>query len=302
MGNFKITVLFIALASVVASYSTASAYPFFSKSKLLKQLGAQILISEDQADALVFDKTILKDHNVPVDGRDTYLITSKGLVPMEGKTITKNLMQMCDNPYPGVGFKKTNGDGIFIATGKDLEGSISWYPAVASNAKSIHCFEGLVGGKAKYSSYKSKNLQGAIKQVRWGRKLSDQEIKTKCKEFADYNARLNPETQADDLNQDCLGGGYICKEEERLIVICETHNGECKEITNSLIDCDAMAVDGYNLNEFLGTLVIKSGSAQETWLIWNAPGYEGQGVYAIEINDLGKKEKPSEEWLVYNGC
>ena len=230
MGNFKILVLFIALASIVASSSTSFAYPFLTKSKLLKQLGAQILISEDQGDAIVFDKRILKEHNVPVDGRDTYLITSNGLVSMEGKTVTKDLMQMCDNPYPGVGFKKTNGDGIFIVTGKNLVGSISWTPAIVSNEENHSCFKNLEGNNPKYSSYKSKDIQGLIRHARWGKEFSTQEIKTKCKKFADYNAQINPEIQANDLYQKCIGGGYICKNEERLIVTYENSNGECKEI------------------------------------------------------------------------
>jgi hypothetical protein len=63
-----------------------------------------------------------------------------------------------------------------------------------------------------------------------------------------------------------------------------------------------MATTGFDLKEFLGVLKIEYLSMKEVWLLWNAPGYEGDGIYAIEINDIPKKERLFEEWLVYNGC
>ncbi len=69
------------------------------------------------------------------------------------------------------------------------------------------------------------------------------------------------------------------------------------------IDCDSRAKKGYDLFEFLGVLKLLDGKREETWLLWNAPGYEGEGIYGIEINDIGRRNKSNnEEWLVYNGC
>ena len=121
----KIQIMIITFLSIfICTPSNTTAYPFLTKSKILNQIGAQILVGEKQEDAIVFDKDVLKEYHVPIDGKGTYLITSKGLVSMEGKTVSKQLFQMCDDPYPGIGYKKVNNDDIFIATGENLKGVI----------------------------------------------------------------------------------------------------------------------------------------------------------------------------------
>lgn len=295
------------LLAILIILSTISdktyAYPFLTKSKLLKTLGAQILISESHDNYIVFDKSILTEYNVPLDGQDTYLISDDGLVPMAGKTTTKNLHEMCTAPYPGVGYKKTTNTDIFIATGKNLEGTINWYPAKMTNTHNKACFNNQPVKHSIYSSYESIIPKGIVQQARWNRHLTNEEFKANCRSMADWNAKVNQQaTSIDDLYEKCLTGNWACRDEERLIVFFMNSVGECNEITNTSIDCYGKAEIGDNLHEFLGTLVIQEKSKQETWLIWNAPGYEGEGVYAIEVNDIGQKEKQSEEWLVYNGC
>ena len=130
--------IFLSIFSLTPS--TSFAYPFLTKSNILKELGAQILVGENQDDAIVFDKEVLKEYHVSIDGSGSYLITTNGLIPLKGKTSKKNLLRMCADPYPGVGFNKVDGKEIFIATGKNLEGVIHWYPAeavkkVKSNSK-----------------------------------------------------------------------------------------------------------------------------------------------------------------------
>ena len=295
--------IFLFISAILPA--TSSSYPFLTKSAILKELGAQILIAENQSDAIVFDKDILKEYHVPVDGSDTYLISTNGLIPMKGKTSEKTLFEMCADPYPGIGFKKVDGKEIFIVTGKNLEGAIYWYPAevITQKNQKSKCFKNVSAKNPKHSSYKSTVPAGVVQQIRWRRDLTKVELEANCRSFADWNAKLNQKYNAENMYKECLTGNhYICTNEEKLIVAFKSNDRECKEITSSSIDCDLKAGIGENLHEFLGTLVLKKGTSQETWLIWNAPGYEGEGVYAFEINDLGKKVKPSEDWLVYNGC
>jgi len=302
MGRKNKILLFIFIAIIALIPCTSSAYPFLTKSKILKELGVQILVGENQADAIVFDKDVLKEYDVPIDGSGSFIITANGIVPLKGKTSKKNLFNMCADPYPGIGFNKVNGKGIFIANGTNLKGVIHWYPAEFAKIEQSKCFNNLTAGKVKFSSYQSTVLKAIIHQARWSRKLTKNEIMENCKSFADLNAKRNQQTPVEDLYEECLSSSWPCRDEERLIITFENNNGDCKEVTNSRIDCDGRAGIGEGLREFLGTMIIKKDKAQEIWLIWNAPGYEGDGIYAIEIKDLEKKERPSEEWLVYNGC
>ena len=305
-GNFmirKMQFLFLVIFIVaLTSPAKSLAYPFLTKSKILKNIGAQILVGEDQGDAIVFDKDVLMEHKVPADGSGSYLITSNGLKPLEGKVAPKNLLKMCGDPYPGIGFNKENNNGIFIATGKNLEGVIQWHPAEHIETKKSNCLKGLPADGVQFASYLSTVLNGVIHQARWKRVLTNKEIEVNCRSYAEFNAKINQQTPAENLFKNCMKDSWMCHDEERLIVSFQSNKGECKKVIKSQIDCDGKALAGENLHEFLGVIVIKKDSEQETWLIWNAPGYEGDGVYAIEIKDLGKKVKPSEEWLVYNGC
>ena len=104
------------------------------------------------------------------------------------------------------------------------------------------------------------------------------------------------------LYEDCINGERYCKDEERVVINLHEKNGKCLQVTNSAIDCEGKATLGVDLREFLGILKIEYNSMKEVWLLWNAPGYEGDGIYAIEINDISNKNRLLEEWLVYNGC
>lgn len=294
----------VLLAVVLAlTPSLSSAYPFLTKSKILRDLGIQILVGENQADAIVFDKAVLKKYGVPADGTDTYLIARKGLRSLRGRASKMNLLKMCAPPYPGVGFNKGNDEGFLIATGKGLEGVIRWYPAETVRYEKSDCFSNLNADDVEFSSYRSEILGGHIHQARWIRALTRTEIDENCRSSADRNAEMNQQTPVDDsYYKNCLSGGWTCRDEGRLIVIFDSKAGECREITNSSIECYGRAGKGEDLRDFLGVVVLRKDSVQETWLIWNAPGYEGDGVYAIEVKDLGKEDTQSAEWRVYNGC
>jgi hypothetical protein len=121
--------------------------------------------------------------------------------------------------------------------------------------------------------------------------------------FAKWNVKIDSSKIYKKLYEECLKLDSIhCADEERVVINFQDSSGKCLEITNSAIDCDNKAGIGVGLREFLGVLKIEYQTIKETWLLWNAPGYEGDGIYAIEINDIPKKNRLLQEWLVYNGC
>ena len=77
----------------------------------------------------------------------------------------------------------------------------------------------------------------------------------------------------------------------------------CRIVLTSELNDEAMPIEkGDSIQNFLGVLEITYKNQKETWLFWDAPGYEGDGIYGIKIEDLKTFEKPSAEWLVYTGC
>ena len=85
MGKKNRILPFIFLSIIALIPNLSFAYPFLTKSKILKELGAQILVGENQDDAIVFDKDVLREYHVPTDGSGAYLITSNGLIALKAK-------------------------------------------------------------------------------------------------------------------------------------------------------------------------------------------------------------------------
>jgi len=301
--SIKQLYLFLLISISLIFPATSIAFPFLTKSRILKNIGAQILVGENQNDAVVFDEDILRKYQVPTDGSNTFLISSDGLQSLKGKTVQKNILKACGPPYPGIGFKKEGYKGFLIVTGENLGNMIKWFPAKQININNSNCFTGLPNThEIRFTTFYSDLLNGSINQARWTRKLTEKEIEEECRAMAEWNVKINKEKKFEKLYNGCIEGGWVCSEEERLVIVFRDKNGKCDVIINSSIDCDGQAKTGKNLYEFLGVLKLQHESEEEIWLIWNAPGYEGDGIYTIEIEDLKNKEKSSEEWLVYNGC
>ncbi|MFC1836288.1 hypothetical protein ACFL2Q_16470, partial [Thermodesulfobacteriota bacterium] len=79
-------------------------------------------------------------------------------------------------------------------------------------------------------------------------------------------------------------------------------SGRHTQLSHSMSDFDGYLVSGPNPQEALGVLEISYKAQKETWLIFNAPGVEGDGVYAVRMDDIGSAAKSHGEWVVYNGC
>lgn len=298
MNKFAFLLILTVFSNVVF------AYPFLTKSKILKEFGLKIMIGEIQNDAIVFDKDVLKKNNVFANGSNSFLITSSGIKPLKDKTFSRNLTRVCGDPYPGIGFPKEGQDGFLILAGNNVQNIFKWYPAKKANNKTIPSYlKSIISDTLEETSiYFPDILNKMVYQVRWERYLTENDIKKFCKGMAEWNVKIDPKKSYSALYESCIKNKEYCEKETRLIVGLKDDRDSCIEITNSVIDCDGQAIKGFNLREFLGTLTIKVGLKEETWLIWNAPGTEGDGIYGIEIHDVGKKVKPTEEWLVYNGC
>ena len=290
---------FFIICTILISIKTAHADPFITKSNILKNVGIKIFVGENQKKAIVFhdsDIENIKDSNL-------YVLNSKGPYSLKGKLEKMDLLNECGDAIPGIGFKKKGHDGFLIATGKDIGKIIKFYPGHSKSLSNIKsCFKELIKEQKKVSVYTANILNGNIEQIRWNRNLNADEIEKQCDELAKWNVKIDNKKSYKKLYEDCINGERYCKDEERVVINLHEKNGKCLQVTNSAIDCEGKATLGVDLREFLGILKIEYKSKKEVWLLWNAPGYEGDGIYAIEINDISNKNRLLEEWLVYNGC
>ena len=124
--------------------------------------------------------------------------------------------------------------------------------------------------------------------------------------MAKWNFKVNKSQTKDmtieSFTNKCLKHKSYCSFEVIHKIGLINKDRKCRELFSFVADCDGATGKHANLQEFLGILKIVDEDAKEIWFLWNSPGHEGDGIYGIEISDLWKKNKPSEEWIVYNGC
>ncbi len=278
----------------------AHADEFLTKSPALYDAGIKLYVGENQKDAIVFHMRDIGYIKEPA----IFVLTSTGAHSLKGKLSYMDLQKVCGNSIPGIGFKKKGYDGFLVAVGKDIDKYIKFFPAQRKPTNSLKsCLSESPKEPSIVEAFSSIGIVGTIQQVRWKRSLTKEEIEKQCDGFAKWNVKIDNQKSYEDLYNKCISGsGWHCSDEERVVISLQDNNGKCLEITNAAIDCDGQAPIGVNLREFLGVLKVEYHSRKEVWLLWNAPGYEGDGIYAVEVNDISNKPRHFEEWLVYNGC
>lgn len=284
---------------IFISSSNADADQFLNKSKILKANDIKIFVGEDQKNAIVLHKEDISNYRDSV-----YLLAVDGVHSLKGKTLERDLLRECGERVAGTGFRKDNKNGFLIAMGKRVQNIAKWYPAKSiKNGKVSSCVKKVAterGAKIHYDA--SDGIEEIIFQVKWQRTLSKEERQSYCNEMAKWNIGHNSNETEASLTEKCLQQEWACKDEDRNVVGLVDKKGACRLIMDAIIDCDGRPKVGHALDKFLGVLKLKDGGQEEIWFLWNAPGYEGDGIYAIEMSDIGQKDRPTEEWLVYNGC
>ena len=295
--NFKLLKFIIIIVFLLLPI-IATADRFITKSKILKENNLKIFVGENQKEAVVFHLNDLDN----INDENIFFLTSKGSHSLKGKLNKMKLLNECDRSDDGIGFEKENKNGFFIASGQNVHNIITWNPSKKIRKKESR-FCGLPPDQSVISKnllFTSDALDQTIYQVRWKRELTKVEIDNRCKGHAEYNMKIfnyNDVARYKEMYESCLK--WDCNFESKQVTGMINKKGQCKELYNSTSDCDGQPS---LLDEFLGVLKLKDNSQEESWLIWNAPGYEGDGIYAIEKKDLGKKENVNSEWLIYNGC
>jgi len=261
----------------------------------------QVFMGESKNGSILFDKAVYKQHLAPQNGHPLYLITPSGLFPLTTQDNTQKLSRTCGEPDTGFGFSKSKESGILMAKGKLKTKSLIWFPATKVKCKKNICLKGKNSNKnIKLSSYFVADLNVFIHQSSAERKKNSIDIRKYCHEMAQWNEQYG--NIYEKVFNSCMESRGYCEAETQLLIEMQQGTNTCKKISYSVINCESQATTGHNLHEFLGVLLIKHEKNQEKWFLWNAPGYEGDGIYAIEFNELGKESRTTEEWLVYNGC
>lgn len=302
LSTIKFTCCFLIMSTFLFLSNSIHADQFLTKSNILKSTHIKIFVGENQKDAIVFHDSDIEH----VKHSDLYVLTFSGSYSLNGKLSTMDLLNECGDPIPGIGFNKKGLGGFLIAAGRNIDKIIKFYPSQTIQNKSPKdiktCLKKIPKEQKNIVEYTSNGLKGVIQQMRWKGNLTKDDIEKQCVSFAKWNVKIDSSKKYKDLYENCLSGDtWHCKDEERVVINLYDSN-QCLEITNSSIDCDGKTGIGIDLREFLGVLIMEYKSNKEIWLLWDAPGYEGDGIYAIEIKDILKKKRVFEEWLVYNGC
>ncbi|MFH0824165.1 MAG: hypothetical protein V2B18_15545, partial [Pseudomonadota bacterium] len=221
----------------------------------------------------------------------------------------RQLQHECGSDDRGQGFLKHGRRGVLVAVGKMVRANLRWYPAKETQmAKTMSPEdEALLRYPANYKIYSASRLDGVVIKGRWKRDYTEDEKAACCGRSAEAKVKTPPSKKTvEEPDNDCEKNGYC------LHIFCNVvgmldYKGRWREIIhNCQEDADLLwhGTQGACMYDFLGVLQINRPYTEkgETWLIFNEPGIEGDGIYAIELEDVGKRKPPSAESLVYNGC
>jgi hypothetical protein len=276
------------------------------------------------ADEIIKDSKILNEHNIKIfvgennddsivlhfrDGVDekdgVFLLSPNEPQSLKGKRFKGTLLRECGDPGPGVGFYKDGRSGFLIASGEKVKEIIRWYPAKPTKEPLNNSCIGQISpaDSAEINYFSSENLSKIIYQVKWEKVYSDSEVRDACKRMAEWNIvelkRGQGET-IDSFTEKCINRQWACTDEHYNIV--GQFDNICRNIMTSITDCNGKNIKGWRLKDFLGVLMFTDNQEKEIWFLWDAPGYEGDGIYAVEKKDLYEEKKDYEGWVVYNGC
>jgi hypothetical protein len=277
------------------------------------------------ADQIIKDSKILNEHNIKIfigekndnsivlHSRDNlnmmgsfFLLSPGAPYALIGKIFEGTLLRECGDQVPGIGFYNDGHSGFLVASGEKVKDIIRWYPANSIREPMNNtCVKHIdTTNNAKISYFSTENQSEIIYQVKWKRVYSDTEVREACQEMAEWNIVKLKRSKGDTIEsftEKCIAQEWACKE-EYYNVVGLLNNDICRNIITSVTDCNGKVEKGSRLREFLGLLEFYDGMNKETWFLWDAPGYEGDGIYVVEKKNLFKKRKKYEGWLVYNGC
>ncbi len=267
-----LSVLFFVPASFAVSQETncqqdLSGYQVLKKSDILNNAGIKAYIAHINRSDVVVPNTCSK-LNGPF-----FLVSKTGTIGLYGDTTSKKkkLPWGCGSDDLGASLKPkgvTVLDHVppFLFQGNLASISVSWEPAHELNQQRKCATQG-PDYKDRFLLYSVNGVAGSISLEAYSRK--------------DFNG--------------CPRDSYVYK-------INHVQNEKCENWVTSTLDCDGKA-DSENLQfkKVLGLLEFKSKEITEKWLIFDTPGYEGDGITTFPFSPSRIRTQDAE-FLVYSGC
>lgn len=301
MNFYKNCLISLILATCLEMPASSRASEVLEQSKLLKAANIHLFIGFEADRVLSFYDTEIQQMQENGNGK-LFTLSEQGANAFRFQKRTT--ITDCGFTDKAMSVKLQKGTPPFVATGVNAASALTWLPAVKSTFDPSAFTDILKIGKIEeaYADF-SPLLQGTILTAVVKRKISREEAFIDClrNPGISYQQETNSLITADacmkDFDRGTFQDAYIRQ------TIFRELNGKEHLILASEMGADRNPEKaGNSLENFMGVLRIQFNGQQEIWLIWNSPGYEGSGIYAIKQEDLTKGLKDSATWLVYNGC
>lgn len=235
-----------------------------------KENGARVLVGLSSKDGV---RMPLMCPSMQV--KDFYLLTKKGPVKLEGSVTRKagSLPWACGGELAAATLKPAGNvraaDGLAFVVHADKEPKfLKWRPAkpARGTVSTKGCAEmPKTHQRVAVKSFAVEGMAGTVTFETWQRK------------------------------------GEGCTADHQVQRVVQT-TGQCRVLVSSAFDCDLMPTKEKPKLRGVYGILETSGEKLSSWMLFDAPGYEGEGVSAVPYSDAEGLRLQDAESMVYSGC
>ncbi len=262
----------VILLSLVFNANFAYSSQFLEKSELLMKNKIKIFIGDIVENKISIDNPSIKKTT------NLYIVDGSGI--KKTKYIGDGGIQNCrGGSIQAPSFVLTNNSAPLLILSSNKSIKFKW--TKAEKIKSHKC-SNLITDKNTIYKTSLKDPEIIIRSIHQKR-LTAKETREDCK--TDEMCLEMSKTK----DRDILNIGY-------------SNNCLIKNVVQKIRDVDGKEYGQNAIDELLGTLEITDSSVKEEWLIFDAPGYEGDGILGVQKENFMKSDFSKIDWVVYNGC
>lgn len=284
-------ILAIIVVTMLSPFTKIHAFEFLTKSDILKKQKVKAFAGEVRNSILVIDDAYKK-----IEVNNFSQITSSGISKINGPRVNGKL-RGCGGDTELSGFRIDSKSPPIVFMNYNHKLSVKWMPA--KKLEKLACVKKFADEKS-LKIFSIEENQTPFYFLAWPEKKYTQDIAKKDCTFFTQNS------QSVNIDNDCVSK-YLKKFKTRKHFQAGVVNNPNSDCSINFIKEEITDLDGKNsidssMEDLLGLLRIQAEGQIENWLIFNSPGYEGDGIMAIPQDQFEKGNFKNAEWLVYNGC
>lgn len=238
---------------------------FLKNSKVLKEEGIKAYSGEYHSGSGLYE--IVIENNYKLSFNNLFQVENEGFIPLKGR-VGVGKISGCGGKYNGISYPVSKKASPVIFEKKSSNLQIIWKQASALRDRAnAQCFK-----KSHFLNeidIKNFNINGVEIYIKRSKnKKSDREFR------------------------------YL------EVGTWSLENGTCKksEFYKVLLDEDGKNPPEGSVTQVFGLLQFQKNDKIEKWMLFKAPGYEGEGILALPLSDLLQGKFSNLDWLIYNGC